>query len=578
MGSFRQLLRSRSLRLVVGLAIAVAIPVGALVLAQFRSLHDLEQTSVAVLETLSAQVADSLAQALREQLERPSYELERVDHSAVSRADQPAILARLRERGPSVPMVDAFYLWSRTGAAAGVLEVENAPALWSAPAPSFASAGDEAPRLIDLARETATSGLPWGTAVVEVGGRRQSLVVHLMFDSSARERLTSFIGFRVDLDRLRTDGLAPLLEPLTATAQRKTSLATLVIALEDHTGVEVYRSHPQQPLQVLEERRLPLLFFARSIMPSPDPCPTCLPVWTLKVGYGEGSAAAIAVAGTSGHRTLLAVLVGLLALGVVLAARTALKEMQLAEARSQFVASVSHDLRTPLALIQLFAETLELGRVKSVARAREYYGIINAEAKKLGALINNILDFSRIESGPQYRMQPVDLGALVTRIVAGLQSQAAHLGFEIVEEIAPDLPSVPADEDAVGLAVANLLSNAMKYSGDSRTVWVSVAPAGAGASVRVADRGLGIPWRHHRKIFQKFYRVSGDDPSAPRGCGLGLAIVDQVMRAHRGRVLVESEPGEGSVFTLVFPAAVEKRRDEADSRDRGRTPDAAGAA
>lgn len=579
MRALPQLLRSRSLRLVVGLAVAVAIPVGVLVLVQYRSIRDLEHTSATVLETLSAQVADALAQALRSEFEKPAYEIERIDHSSVARSDLPQVLGRLRERGAAMPIVDAFYLWSTGGASLDVLEVANGPALWSGSSAAFAKAGQESTRLVQLARELASSRLPWGTSVEIVDGRRQSLVVHLLFESSARERLTSFIGFRVDTERLRQEGLARLLIPLMAAADRKTGLATLVASVTDQTGHEVYRSHPRRELRVLEERELPLLFFAQEIMPSPEPCPSCLPVWHLRVGYGEGTAASIAAASTTGHRTLLSVLVALLVLGVVFGARTALKEMQLAEARSLFVANVSHDLKTPLALIQLFAETLELGRVKSAERAREYYGIINAEARKLGALINNVLDFSRIESGLHvYRLQPLDLGAVISRVVDGLQAHARHEGFELVLGVEEGLPMVQADQDAVGLAVVNLLTNAMKYSGESREVRVSVLMTAGGPGVRVADRGIGIPWRHQRRIFQKFYRVEDDAAGAPRGFGLGLAIVDQVMRAHRGRVLLESEPGKGSAFTLVFPAMAEKRRDEADTGDRRRTSDAAGAA
>jgi two-component system phosphate regulon sensor histidine kinase PhoR len=135
-----------------------------------------------------------------------------------------------------------------------------------------------------------------------------------------------------------------------------------------------------------------------------------------------------------------------------------------------------------------------------------------------------------------------------------------------------------ADPEAVELAVANLLSNAMKYSGESRRIEVAVARQGRSAAVRVTDHGVGIPWRYHRKIFRKFYRVEGQGGDAPRGCGLGLAIVDHVMRAHRGRVVVESEPGRGSTFTLLFPAVAEKQRDETDTGDRRRAANAAGAA
>jgi signal transduction histidine kinase len=573
---FKPLLRNRSLRLVVGLAVAVAIPAGVLIAAQYRSIRDLERTSVVVLETLSTQVADTLREALRHQFEKPSFQVERIDHFAIEQLELEKVVATLRQRAPSVPLVDAFYLWSKRGEDRyGVLEMVNRP---SAPETlQFEPAGSESGRLLELARELAGYRLPWGTSVVQLDGREQALVIHLLFDSSARERLTSLIAFRVDLDRFRSTVLPDMLEPLMSTANRQTSLATLVAEVVDRDGRAIYRS-AAQPLRVLEQRKLPLVFFAPDIMPTRDPCDGCVPEWHLRVGYAEGSAASIAYASTRGYRTLLASLVALLAFGIVLAGRMALKEMQLAEAKSHFVASVSHELKTPLALIQLFAETLELGRVRSAERAREYYAIINAEARKLAALIDNVLDFSRTESGlGMYRLLPVDLGQVVRHIVSGFEAQFAHQGFEVHLDVAEVIAPVLADEEAVGLAVANLLSNAMKYSGTSREILVSVFPADRGVAVRVEDRGIGIPRRHHRRIFRKFYRV-GEGADAPRGCGLGLAIVDHVMRAHRGRVTLESEPGRGSTFTLVFPTLAERQRDETDSRDRRRAPDAVGAA
>jgi signal transduction histidine kinase len=581
--------RSRSLRLVVGLAVVVAIPVGGLVLVQYRSLRDLQNTSVIVLETLSREVADSLVQSLHVDFERPSYDIERIDHQAVDRGEPAKTLPFLRERGASMPMVDAFYIWaSKSGHPDIVLELPNRR---DASAAAFEPAGEESERLIARAWELSAPGLNWVTSKIEVEGRPQVIVFHLLFASLSHEKLSSFVAYRVDLDRLRREGLASLLTPYVTSLNRKTNLATLVAEVIDEDGNEAVLSSGNPPLVAIEQRKFPLMFFATNLMREPERCTACVPEWTLRVGYREGTPAAIAYTSTTGHRTLLGMLVVVIGLGFVLAIRVALKEMQLAEAKSHFVASVSHDLKTPLALIQLFAETLELGRVKSADRAKEYYGIINLEAKKLRALIDNVLDFARIESGLcMYRLRPIDVGELVRDVVAGFRPHFAEGAFNVRLHVADTLPPVLADEEAVGLAVGNLLGNAMKYSGDSHEIDVIVEPVAQGTAVRVADRGVGIHWRHQRRIFRKFYRVDGESADAPRGCGLGLAIVDQVMRAHRGRVVVDSEPGKGSAFTLIFPLVPEKalvpgnvlvpekERDEADSRDRRRAPDAAGAA
>jgi signal transduction histidine kinase len=577
-----ELFRSRAVRLALALAIFVAIPVGILVWVQHRSLLDLEKTSAVVLETLSQQTADALQAALRKEFETPSYEMERVDHLAIEQFDLDKVQATLVARGPLCRVVDAFYVWSTLAPpGTGVLELPNAPGdgVPRAGLRAFRPAGEEADRLVALAQGIARHRLPWGMATETIEGRPNALVIHLLFDSSARQRLTSFIGFRVDLERLRHEELPRALEPMVRDASRLTGLATLAVEVVDAGGVPVYRSAGRPPARVLHERPLPLIFFAPDIMPARLACEGCYADWRLRIGYREGTLEQIARTSSAGQRTLLAALVLVLIVGVVLAARSAIQEVRLADAKSHFVASVSHDLKTPLALIQLFAETLDLGRVRSGDRAREYYAIIHREARKLAGLIDNVLDFSRIESGLRmYRVRRADLAEIVRRVVAGFGPQFEHERFEVALEVEPDVPPVMADPEAVELAVANLLSNAMKYSGEARRIEVAVARQGRSATVRVTDHGIGIPWRYHRKIFRKFYRVEGQGGDAPRGCGLGLAIVDHVMRAHRGRVVVESEPGRGSTFTLVFPALAEKKRDETDTGDRRRATDAAGAA
>lgn len=267
----------------------------------------------------------------------------------------------------------------------------------------------------------------------------------------------------------------------------------------------------------------------------------------------------------------------MMGLGVFLVARAAGREIRLAELKSDFVLSVSHDLKTPLALIQLFAETLELGRVKSAARAQEYYGIINCEARKLTRLINNILDFSRIEAGlTHYRPEPLDLAAGASEVLASLDSQLRLSRFTVRAHFANDARPVMVDHEAAKQAIENLISNAMKYSLENRDIAVEVGETDRYGWVRVSDRGVGIPARLHRKIFRKFYRVESDAGSGPQGCGLGLAIVAHVLRAHGGFVRVESEAGRGSAFTLHFPVYDGALDDaETNSGDRRRAPDVA---
>src|SRR6476620_1755210 len=185
---------------------------------------------------------------------------------------------------------------------------------------------------------------------------------------------------------------------------------------------------------------------------------------------------------------MMAVLAGIMAIGVFFVVRAAAREVKLAELRSNFVSSVSHDLKTPLALIQLFAETLELGRLKNTDRAQEYYRIINSEARKLTRLINNLLDFSKIEAGLRsYKKVPVDLTELTRGVLDSLESQfTVHARLD---EVVPVL----IDSEAAVQAIENLISNAMKYSPEHREITVAVDREDDFGVVRVTDRGIGVP-------------------------------------------------------------------------------------
>ncbi|HLQ05697.1 MAG TPA: HAMP domain-containing sensor histidine kinase, partial [Verrucomicrobiae bacterium] len=300
-------------------------------------------------------------------------------------------------------------------------------------------------------------------------------------------------------------------------------------------------------------------------------------VWRIRTGYGDQTIPQIIDARARPQRALMAMLAGVLALGVFFVVRAAAREVKLAELRSNFVSSVSHDLKTPLALIQLFAETLELGRLKNTERAHEYYRIINSEARKLTRLINNLLDFSKIEAGLRTytKREPVDLTELTRGVLESLESQFAHNQFTVTARLDGHVP-VLIDAEAAVQALENLISNAMKYSPEHRAIEVEVDRVDGHGVVRVRDHGVGIPAPLQRKIFRKFFRIQTDAGSGPQGTGLGLAIVDHVMRGHGGFVRVDSEPGRGSTFSLHFPLhAGETHGDETHPGDRGRAPDVA---
>ena len=252
--------------------------------------------------------------------------------------------------------------------------------------------------------------------------------------------------------------------------------------------------------------------------------------------------------------------------GLVLAYRSVSKEVALARLKSDFVSNVSHELRTPLALIRLYAETLELGRIKSQDKVEEYYRIIRTESERLTALINNILDFSRIEAGrKEYEFRTTDLAELVSNTLDTYRGQIDEQGFEFEQSIDPNIPPVRVDREAIARSLVNLVNNALKYSDREKFIGVKLYRTDSVLKLEVADHGIGIARSEQSKIFEKFYRAGDPLVHNTKGSGLGLSLVRHIAHAHGGEVEVESAPGNGSKFTLSLPlaAATEQRTNDA---------------
>ena len=244
----------------------------------------------------------------------------------------------------------------------------------------------------------------------------------------------------------------------------------------------------------------------------------------------------------------------LLAGGIVLTYRSVSKEMTLARLKSDFVSNVSHELRTPLSLIRLYAETLEMGRLTSPEKYQEYYRIMRKESERLTALINNILDFSRIEAGrKEYDFRETDLRELVHNTLDSYRYQIEQHGFDYEEKIADDVPPLRLDREAMARSLLNLVNNALKYSQDRKYIGVNLYRDNGSVKLEVVDHGIGIPPQEQCKIFEKFYRVGDPLVHNTKGSGLGLSLVRHIVQAHGGEVSVDSSPGQGSKFTIALP-------------------------
>jgi signal transduction histidine kinase len=242
--------------------------------------------------------------------------------------------------------------------------------------------------------------------------------------------------------------------------------------------------------------------------------------------------------------------------GIIMSLRAASREMKLSQMKTDFVSNVSHELRTPLASIRVFGEFLKLGRVTESEKILEYGEYIETESRRLTQLVNNILDFSKIESGQKtYHFAEANIGEVVTETLKTVEVRLKHHGFSVILET-PQTPLPPAviDPDAIAQAFMNLLDNAVKYSKSPGQILVRLGQSDGQVTIAVTDQGIGIPRQEQEKIFDKFYRVGTGLVHDVKGSGLGLAIVKHIVEAHRGKVTVESEPGQGSTFTLHLPA------------------------
>ncbi len=251
---------------------------------------------------------------------------------------------------------------------------------------------------------------------------------------------------------------------------------------------------------------------------------------------------------------ILIVVLSVTSFGAYLVWRDVRRELHLAEMRSQFVSSVSHELKTPLTAIRMFAETLRMGRMRDEAMRNEYLETIGTESERLTRLLNNVLDFSKIEQGQKrYNFQQACLADTVRTAARTMRYPLSQEGHELRVDLGETLPDIRIDPDALEQAILNLLTNAMKYSAVGSEIDLRLVQQDGHAVIQVIDRGVGIPSDQHSRIFEKFYRVPAEENELVPGTGLGLTLVEHIANAHGGHTEVTSTVGQGSTFSIHLP-------------------------
>ncbi|MFL6214022.1 MAG: sensor histidine kinase [Blastocatellia bacterium] len=374
------------------------------------------------------------------------------------------------------------------------------------------------------------------------------LIVKPIVDSS--EKIIAVAGMRVDDNYFLKELLPAAIErPLRASFP--TDYQDVIVAVNDEQGELVWGNEPIKMEDEEAYQRFTFIFQR----------------WYLSMRMRGISEAQWARRYFLINLSLGAAMTLFLIGGIALTLRTAARAMKLSQMKSDFVSNVSHELRTPLASIRVFGEFLKLGRVKDAAKMREYGEYIETESRRLTQLINNILDFSRIESGQKsYHFYPTDIRELVADTLKVFEVRLKQDEFTIYFETAASLPRVAVDADAMTQALVNLLDNAVKYSGASRNITLRLGQHGEWVTVAISDNGVGIPEEDQEKVFERFHRVSTGLVHDVKGSGLGLAIVKHIVEAHGGKVTLESRPGGGTTFTIDLPALADA------GIERGATP------
>jgi signal transduction histidine kinase len=382
---------------------------------------------------------------------------------------------------------------------------------------------------------TGTTEIDAGRVVVDENDPQHRIVFSPVTDED--RRLIGLAGFVVDADFFIEQVLP---DAVSVSLPAFDDRDALWVCVRDGGGRQVYPAEACSPVDTDHVMRYFSFIFTD---------------WTVSLHGNLATPERWARGNFAVNVTLSTALAVVLLGGIVFTVRTAIREMRLSAMKNEFVSNVSHELRTPLASIRVFAELMRRGRVDDPTKVVEYGTHIEIESRRLSQLINNILDFSRIESGEKvYSFEPSDIEEVLETALATFAVRLRDRGFELEYESGDEpIPMLFLDVNAIDRAVANLLDNAVKYSRDSCTISVRLERSGDEVVISVADRGIGIPPDEQERIFDRFHRVGTGLVHDVKGSGLGLALVRHIVTAHGGRVTLDSEVGVGSTFSIHLP-------------------------
>jgi two-component system, OmpR family, phosphate regulon sensor histidine kinase PhoR len=315
----------------------------------------------------------------------------------------------------------------------------------------------------------------------------------------------------------------------------------------------VTKAAPIQPDGSDLHTRFPLLFIDPALVTSISSRPTRVREWTVHVRSLPDQALLATLEGARRMFFLISIAAGASLLALVLTVRADRASAALASMKSDFVAAVTHELKTPVASIRLVGDTLANGRYTSPKTVQEYAGLLSVEASRLGASIDNLLTYARYSSSPAVsstELADVEPADLIEDALQGVRPVLTSLKFDLVIDVPPDLPQICVDRPAMIQALGNIVDNAIKYSTTEKHLAVSARANGKSVTLTVRDRGTGIARKDLSRVFERFYRGGNVTVS---GSGLGLPIAKRIVESHGGRIEVRSAIGSGTEVDVTLP-------------------------
>ncbi len=557
------------------LAIAAALCAAGLVLYyQHRALSTLDSQTTVILRQIAEQTANDVVAEARRALEGPVYDtLTAVNHPEL-RAGRLELVAREFADGlAAYPHVERFFVWSYETDRELPGEALFASQAGTTRSPDRAGPRDAFTRdpplgraILELARQHAPSQQIY-VAGEGVGPGKRAVFLRLFWNDARRLEYFAILGFVIEPAAMGPRLFRELHEgKVGALLRQRGRDEPLNLRVIDEGGSLVYDTGSTSAARTTASATLPMAYYPIDRIESR--LAYAAPVRTIRVEVSAPVDSGMYGPAGGYWPTVLSVVLMLVALGLTVTANG--RAAELARMQSDFVSHVSHQLKTPLSLLSAATETLSMDRARSPEKLAQYLGIIRNETTRLSALVQRILEFSRLQQQRGFEFEDVDLNLLARETVAAFEQSLSNPQFVFeVEEPAPAVHTL-ADPAAIEQTLVNLLDNAVKYSTLVKHIVVRVRATSSQAIIEVTDRGIGIGKADQRRIFEKFYRGPGATLHR-NGFGLGLPIALELVHAHKGVIEVESTPGHGATFRIILSLKAQDRHESASRAEALKT-------